>query len=108
MDTFSSFPQVDTSQALLQGRMATAKSKFSEKDIDRINKTAEDFEAVFLSQMMEQMFADVDLSPGYDGPGEDVYKSFLLDEYGKMIAKTGGIGIADHVRNEMLKLQETH
>jgi peptidoglycan hydrolase FlgJ len=85
----------------------SAAAKLPSQAKAKIDKTAEDFEAVFLSQMLEQMFADVDLTAGYEGPGEDVYKSFMLDEYGKIIAKSGGIGIADHIRREMLKMQET-
>ncbi|MGB1540108.1 MAG: rod-binding protein [Rickettsiales bacterium] len=73
----------------------------------QLNKTAEDFEAVFLSQMLEQMFAEVETNELFGGgEGEDVYRSFMIEEYGKMIAKTGGIGVADHVKAEMLRMQE--
>ncbi|HRQ61624.1 MAG TPA: rod-binding protein [Alphaproteobacteria bacterium] len=40
------------------------------------------------------------------GKGEEVFKSLLLQEYGKLTAKTGKIGIADAVQNELIKLQE--
>jgi hypothetical protein len=40
------------------------------------------------------------------GEGESVFRSFLLDEYGKMVAKTQGIGVADAVQRELLHLQE--
>lgn len=109
MDALSALPAAaDTGQSLSQNRLNAVKNRVSEKDAARIDKVATDFEAVFLAQMMEQMFADVDLSPGFDGPGEDVYKSLMLDEYGKVIAKAGGIGVADHIRREMLQLQEIH
>ncbi len=73
---------------------------------EEINQVAEDFEAVFLSQMLEHMFAGVDPDPMTDGVGDDIYKSMLLEEYGKIIARSGGIGIADHVKREMLRIQE--
>lgn len=84
-------------------KKAAGKTGASETAID---KAAEEFEAVFLAQMMEHMFADVDLSPGTDSPGEDIYKSLLLDEYSKLISRSGGIGVADHVKREMLAIQE--
>lgn len=70
-------------------------------------RAAEEFEAVFLSQMLEHMFQEVDFSPmAGDGPGKEVYKSMLLEEYGKLISQSGGIGLADQVKREMLKMQE--
>lgn len=73
---------------------------------DAIEKAAQEFEAVFLAQMMEHMFAEVDMDPTSDGPGEDIYKSLLIDEYSKLMARSGGIGVADHVKREMLRVQE--
>ncbi len=73
---------------------------------DAIEKAAKEFEAVFLAQMMEHMFAEVDLDPSNEGPGEDIYKSLLIDEYSKLMSRSGGIGVADHVKREMLRMQE--
>jgi len=74
------------------------------QDIDTVST---DFEAVFLTQMMQQMFAGDELTNFFGGgtPGE-IYKSYLLNEYGKLMAKAGGIGIAAQVKQELLKLQE--
>jgi Rod binding domain-containing protein len=35
-----------------------------------------------------------------------VWRSFLTDEYAKSFAKSGGIGIADHVYSALLEIQE--
>lgn len=79
----------------------------SAQSADQIDETSKEFEAVFLSQMLEHMFQDVDLDPMSDnGTSDDIYKSMLVDEFGKILARTGGIGVADHVKREMLKLQE--
>jgi Rod binding domain-containing protein len=40
------------------------------------------------------------------GQGEKVFRSLLFQEYGKQTAKAGGIGIADMVQKEILRLQE--
>ena len=77
-------------------------------DLDRlpsnVKRAAEDFEAFYLTQAMGDMFAGVPLFGG--GPGEGAFRSFLTQEYGKIIARSGGIGVADSVAREIIKLQE--
>jgi peptidoglycan hydrolase FlgJ len=71
-------------------------------------KTAEDFEAFFLSQVFESMFSGVGADPTFGGGnGETVYRSLLLQEYSKVAAKSGGVGVADAVQREILRAQET-
>ena len=68
---------------------------------------AQDFEAMFLSQMLKPMFNTVgsdDLFGG--GQAEETYRDLLVTEYGKEIAKHGGVGIAAAVQKEMLRHQE--
>ena len=68
---------------------------------------AEDFEAVFISQMLETMFQGIKTDgPFGGGQGENVFRSLMIKEYGQQISKAGGIGIADNVYREILKLQE--
>lgn len=76
-------------------------------DADATGRTAQDFEAFFLSQMFEHMFSGVEADPMFGGgQGEEVFRSMLFQEYGKSVARQGGIGLADMVQKEMLKLQE--
>ncbi|MFC1674115.1 rod-binding protein [Pseudomonadota bacterium] len=37
-----------------------------------------------------------------------MWRSLMVDEYGKSVAKSGGIGIADQVLAQMIKLQEVN
>lgn len=68
---------------------------------------AEDFEAVFLNSMFSEMFTGIDgEGPFGGGGGTGVWRSFLTDEYSKSFAKSGGIGIADHVYRALLAQQE--
>ena len=70
-------------------------------------KAAQDFEAMFLAQMLKPMFAGIETEGFFGGgAGEKAYRSMMVDEYGKAIAKAGGVGIAEQVKAEMLKLQE--
>jgi Rod binding domain-containing protein len=71
-----------------------------------IGKTAKDFEATFVSNMLGQMFEGLDTSgPFGGGQGEEMFRSVLMDAFGKQIVKSGGIGVAASVQREMLKMQ---
>lgn len=71
-----------------------------------IKDTAKKFEASFLSVMLQQMFEGVETSaPFGGGPGEAMFKSFMSEAMAKQMANAGGIGLADSVGREMLKLQ---
>ena len=70
-------------------------------------KTAEDFEAFFLSSMFQTMFEGVKTNgPFGGGHGEDMFRSMLTQEYGKSVAKAGGIGLSDAVYKQILLMQE--
>jgi flagellar protein FlgJ len=72
----------------------------------KIEKTAQSFEASFLSIMLQQMFTGVDAEePFGGGQGEQMFRSFMTDAFAKQMAKAGGVGLADTVQREMLKLQ---
>jgi Rod binding domain-containing protein len=40
------------------------------------------------------------------GQSEETYRGLLIDEYGKEIARAGGIGIADSIARQMILMQE--
>jgi len=72
-----------------------------------IDKAAHDFEAMFATQMLQPMFEGVGVDPTFGGGhGEEVMKSFLLQEYGKIFAKGDRLGVASLVKKEMLRAQE--
>jgi Rod binding domain-containing protein len=77
------------------------------QNMDEINAAAEELEAVFLSEMLGHMFKGVEVDPMFGGgQSEDIYRSMLNQEYGKIITEAGGIGLADSIKAEMIKLQE--
>lgn len=74
--------------------------------MDTIDKNAKDFEGMFMSQMLQPMFEGVGVDPVFGGGhGEEIMRSFLVQEYGKALAAGGHLGIADAVKNEMIKAQ---
>ena len=56
--------------------------------------------------MFQQMFREIGKGPFGGGPAAGVWQSLLTDEYAKSFAKTGGIGIADHVQRALMAQQE--
>jgi peptidoglycan hydrolase FlgJ len=77
------------------------------KDHQKARDTAEEFEQTFLTTMLSSMFEGVETSaPFGGGHAEQQFRSVLLGEYAKDMAKTGGIGIADEVYKEILAIQE--
>ena len=73
----------------------------------KAHAAAQDFEAVFLNSMFQQMFTGIDGDGPFGGNGSaGVWRSFLTDEYSKSFAKAGGIGIADHVYRALIAQQE--
>ena len=73
----------------------------------RLRQTAEDFEASFLAQMLKPMFEGLSIDgPFGGGEAEATWRSFMLDAMARQTVKAGGIGLADTVVAEMLKLQE--
>ena len=77
------------------------------KSPEMIDKAAKEFESFFLSQMLDQISSGIS-SEGLFGGGhaEKVFRGLLNQEYGKSIAQSGGVGIADMVKVEMLRMQE--
>ncbi|MFI3241414.1 MAG: rod-binding protein [Alphaproteobacteria bacterium] len=78
-----------------------------EFNVKEAEKTAEDFEAFFISNSMENMSKGIETDELFGGGhAEEVFKSMLFDEYGKIIARAGSIGVKDSVMDSMLKMQE--
>ena len=72
-----------------------------------VDQAAQEFEAMFATQLLQPMFATVKVGETFGGGhGEEVMRSFMVQEYGKVIAKTGMLGIAAQVKTEMLRAQE--
>ncbi len=73
----------------------------------KMRETAEAFEASFLSQMLKPMFEGLETEGTFGGgEAEGTWRSFLIDAMAKQTAKAGGIGLADDVMAEMMKMQE--
>jgi flagellar protein FlgJ len=84
-----------------------AAGKISTAGKAKAKAASQDFEAVFLNSMFQQMFTSVKGDGPFGGDGATgVWRSFLTDEYSKSFAKAGGIGIADQVYRSLMARQE--
>lgn len=93
-------PSVD----MLRG--APSLTALSSADTARIRRTAQDFEATFLAQMLRPMFESLSTeAPFGGGHAEETWRGFMIDEMGKQISRAGGIGLADQVMAEMIRMQ---
>ncbi len=90
----------------LNNASQSLQSNMDKAQIDKTKIAAQDFEAVFISQMLTHMFAGIETNGMFGGGNaEDIYRSMMVDEYGKMMAKNGGVGLGDHVMKEMIEMQ---
>ena len=81
--------------------------KFGPMSPEKAMAVAKDFESMFIAQMLEQMFGESSGSEAFgDKETDEVYKNLLMEQYGKIITRSGGIGIASYVNRELLKQQE--
>ncbi len=90
------------------GTPPVASRTLSPAQIEKTRRSAQDFEAMAIGQLLQPMFKTVDTAHGLfgGGSGEAMWQPMLVDALGKMLAKSGGIGIADAVFKEMLRMQE--
>jgi Rod binding domain-containing protein len=68
---------------------------------------AKEYESVFISQFLGSMFSGIQtdgITGG--GQGEEMFRSLMINEYGKSIEQQGGFGLATKMQAELLKHQQ--
>lgn len=84
-----------------------ALGKGKHMDDAAIEKTAKDFEAVFLGQMLQHMWEGVEVDP-YTGGGhaEETFRGIMVEEQAKAITRAGGIGLAATIKDQIIRMQD--
>ena len=89
--------------AKLESLARGARGAKQASDFDRVSQ---DFEAVFISEMIRPMFDTVEVDSTFGGGrAEEIFKSMMINEYGKTLAANGGVGMADQVKESLIALQ---
>lgn len=87
---------------------ATGKGLTSPAQMGHLRAQAEELEGVFLNTLMKEMFSslqsDSDAMGG--GFGEDTWRGMQAEQMADAVAKAGGIGLADSIMRDLLKIQE--
>lgn len=107
-----------TSLAMMQtGKdgLGTLKSRAENLDaakqsgqMKKIEDAAKDFESVFISEMIKPMFNGIETDGMFGGgKSEEIFRGMMIDQYGKMLSDNGGIGLADHIKEAMIQMQES-
>lgn len=92
------------SEAAGQTVMQRARMHAQQQHAEAVGK---DFESMFITAMLEPMFGDsVGDTMFGDDETKEVYKALMIEQYGRKITESGGIGIADYVKRELLRQQE--
>ena len=85
------------------GALANAERKLSvhdEAELRKLREASQDFEAIFIKQMLDAMRKTLPKGGLIDGGmAEDIFEDMLYEERAKLMAKTGSIGIADILYN---------
>ena len=95
---------------LAQLNQSQAKTKVNTSRVysdQEAREASEQFESMFLAQMLQHMSAGIKTDgPFGGGHSEGIYRSLLNEQYAEQMSKGSGIGIADAIYREMIKLQE--
>ena len=86
--------------------LAQALAKVSPDKQAKAKTTATDFEAMFLNSMFSEMTAGLKgEGPFGDTQGTGVWRSMLTEQYSKLFARAGGVGIASEVYRTLIVQQ---
>lgn len=83
-------------------------SSAASADPTAMMKSAHDFEAMAIGQLLQPMFDTVDSAHGAfgGGPGEEAWKPMLIQAFAKQIASHGGLGLAKPIFDAMMRMRQ--
>jgi flagellar protein FlgJ len=75
-----------------------------DKNSEELKKSCQDFESIFVNQLMKSMRNTVQKT-GFitGGRGEEIFQSMLDEEYSNEISKSGKMGLAEVLFRELSK-----
>jgi flagellar protein FlgJ len=84
------------------------KADTSAPGYEKLRKQAVELEGVFLNTLMKEMFSSIDTSEASFGGGfaEETWRGMQAEQFATALAEKGGIGLADQLLSDLLRLQE--
>ena len=74
---------------------------------DRLRQQAQELEGVFLTSLVKEMFAGLESKGAFGGGfAEETWRGMQAEHYAATMAENGGIGLADALLSDLLRLQE--
>ncbi len=77
---------------------------------EKLRKQAVELEGVFLTTLMKEMFSSIRTDEAGFGGGfaEETWRGMQAEQFAGVIADNGGIGLADQLMGDLLRLQEAN
>jgi len=81
--------------------------RFSEAETrEKAEEMAQEFESMFIAELLQPMFNQIKTDGMFGGgQSEEAFRPMLTQQYAKSLTDAGGIGIADNVLSEILRMQ---
>jgi flagellar protein FlgJ len=94
--------------SILPPQAGPTAEQLAQPQIAKAWKSAKDFEAMTLGELLGPMFDTVDSAHGMfgGGAGEATWRPMMTQELAKQIAAAGGLGLAVPVFHQILHMQE--
>ncbi len=91
----------------MEFNIVNSQNSLGKIDMNEARKQAEELEGVFLNTLMSQMFSSIKTDGMFGGgQGEGTWRSMQSEQYANLLAKNGGIGLADQIMADLLAVQE--
>lgn len=92
-------------QAAAQIPLTESQANKQKDDQTKLQKAASDLEGVFLSMVIKQMQATVPQDPLFNNNTTQMFTEMLDDQFGKLMAHSQGIGLAQQIVKSVQRLQ---
>jgi Rod binding domain-containing protein len=97
---------MDAPRFVLPPQPVDAPTALPSAQMDELRRIAQEFESMVLRELLAPMFEALETEGlGGGGAGERMFRPMLVGEYAEGMAARGGVGLADMVLGELVRLQ---
>ena len=97
----------DIQSTMMAAKAQAPQAPSATNNMEAATKAAKQYEGVFISEFLGSMFEGIKTDgPFGGGQGEEMFRSMMIDEYGKQIENQGGFGLSSAITRQLLAEQE--